>query len=60
MGKQFPLYSAEVYSEQCQESEIRLFQSLAFSQKYYLGCLSRFWISLCSANHKNNQTKEGK
>ena len=29
MGKQFSLHSAETYSEPCQESEVKPFQSLA-------------------------------
>ena len=29
MGKQFTLYSAEGYSEPCQESKMKLFQSLS-------------------------------
>ena len=59
MGKQFTLYSAEAYSEPCQES---FSKGEAFSivnyflKKLQLGCLTRFWISLCSLNHKNKQT----
>ena len=30
MGKQFTLYSAEVYSEPYQESKVKLFESLTF------------------------------
>ena len=30
MGKQFTLYSAEAYPELCQESKMKLFQSLIF------------------------------
>ena len=33
MGKQFTLYSAETYLEPCQESKIKLFQSLTILAK---------------------------
>ena len=33
MGKQFLLYSPEAYSEPCQESNMKLFQSLPISAK---------------------------
>ena len=33
IGKQFTLYSAEAYSEPCQESRMKLFQSLTIFTK---------------------------
>ena len=33
MGKQFTLYSEEAYSEPCQESKMKLFQSLTIFAK---------------------------
>ena len=33
MGKQFTLYSAEAHSEPCQESKVKLFQSLTIFSK---------------------------
>ena len=33
MGKQFSLYSAEAHSEPCQESKMKLFQSLTIFAK---------------------------
>ena len=33
MGKQFTLYSAEAFSEPCQESKMKLFQSLTIFAK---------------------------
>ena len=38
MGKQFTLYSAEAYSEPCQESKVKFVQSLTiFSKSSILG-----------------------
>ena len=33
MAKQFTLYSADAYSELCQESKMKLFQSVTIRQK---------------------------
>ena len=42
MGKQFTLHSAEVYSEPCQESKMKLFQSLTiFAKKINLVSLKK-------------------
>ena len=42
MGKQCTLYSAEAYSDPCQESKMKLFQSLTIFSKRCFRCLKTF------------------
>ena len=64
MVKQFTSYSVQAYSEPYQPSKIKFFVKIVHGFqsptifKLHLGCLVRFWISLCWVNQTRVKTNQ--